>query len=164
MSNIALKGAQTESMIASAEKTRLTTPLTVEKMKVEIAESKARIAKMQSESGGTKQEKEFFKDAENWYSKLGNLATPTLWSEAWNFMANKYDIDPNRDTPEDQEAIDLLDEVLGFDIWRDRKTEGGLTMDELKIKKREEKLSEKEMSMWDELEKSISTGIIEGSK
>jgi hypothetical protein len=64
MSNISLKEAQTEQMLASADKTRQTTPLTVEQMKLDLEKTRGQIAKTRSDmansqDGITKEEKEF---------------------------------------------------------------------------------------------------------
>jgi hypothetical protein len=121
MSNISLKEAQTEQMLASADKTRQTTPLTVEQMKLDLEKTRGQIAKTRSDmansqDGITKEEKEFFNDIEN---GLDDLSKGRQWGEVWNAIAVKHQVDPTSDDPEDKAQVDLIDRLLNKNFWYD---------------------------------------------
>jgi len=119
MSNISLKEAQTESMMASAEKTRATLPLTLEQMKADLQKTRVEIGKIQkdmaeSANGLSSSEKAFFSDVEN---GLDDLSKGRTWGEVWNRIAIKNDIDPTSNNPEDVAQVALLDKLLNKDFW-----------------------------------------------
>lgn len=142
MSNISLKEAQTEQMLASAEKTRATLPLTLEQMQADLDKTRTQIAKTRqdmaaSANGLSSDEKAFFSDVEN---GLDDLAKGRLWGEVWNRIAIKHGIDPTSDSAEDKDQVALLDRLLNKDYWFDNGIE------DLKKSKRSEELSDKEFS------------------